>query len=143
MKSRVIRSEYYWDKFRKKGNIYREFHRPSVELLLNIIYTYDVVSTHFSKRIAAHGLSSSTFNVLTILTREENSDVKQQELSRLLLVSRANVTGLVESLVKMGLVERMLHEDDRRARIIRVTDKGRSLVEKILPGHYKEIERIF
>lgn len=137
------RSEYYWSQVRKFGAKYQKFDWPSVEVLLNLIYTYDRVSVHFSKLMRDYGLSLPVFNILMILSRSERKGLKQQEISKLLLVSRANVTGLMNGLLQKGLVKRMPNKKDRRAWLVSLTPKGESLLETYLPEHYAEIYRIF
>jgi len=61
------------------------------------------------------------------------------ELGELLLVSRANVTGLVDCLKRKGLVARVVSSDDRRVRLVRLTKKGERLIEEILPRHYSGV----
>jgi DNA-binding MarR family transcriptional regulator len=56
-----------------------------------------------------------------------------------MLVSRADITGLVDQLTKRGLAERLADQNDRRVWIVKITKKGESLLEAYLPGHYKEI----
>ncbi|MFA6600998.1 MAG: MarR family transcriptional regulator [Candidatus Omnitrophota bacterium] len=140
--SQDLLSDYYWPRVRKYGKRYPKFHWPSVELLLNLVYTYEVLSTHFAKRIGRYDLSLSTFNVLMILSQSERGGLKQQDLSRLMLVSRANVTGLVDSLVRRGLVVRGPDAKDRRVCMAKITRKGEELLEHLLPGHYEETARV-
>src|SRR5262249_51771822 len=64
------------------------------------------------------------------------------ELSELLLVSRANITGLVDSLEQRGLVSRIPDENDRRVRLASITPAGKQLLEEYLPDHYKMIRRL-
>jgi len=92
--------------------------------------------------MASAGMSVSAFNILMILSRHEKG-CKQRDLSKLMLVSRANITGLVDSLVRRKLVLRSPDKTDRRATIVRITPKGESLLERFLPSHYGEIHGIF
>lgn len=135
------KTRYYWNQVQYHGKRYPKFHWPSVELLLNLIYTYDIIETHFAKRMAGAGLSVSAFNILMILSRHEQG-CKQRDLSKLMLVSRANITGLVDSLVRRKFVLRSPDKTDRRATIVRITPKGESLLERVLPSHYEEIHAI-
>lgn len=137
-----IRKEYYWEKIRQHGAQYPTFHWPSVELLLSFIHTYDIMYTHFAKRFAKYGLSPATFNTLMILSRGEGKAYKQNDLSKLLFVSRANITGLVDSLVRQGLVKREPDLNDRRVCLLEMTEKGEALLEQILPSHYEEIKQV-
>jgi MarR family transcriptional regulator, 2-MHQ and catechol-resistance regulon repressor len=65
------------------------------------------------------------------------------ELGELLLVSRANVTGLVDCLARRGLVERAPDERDRRVRLVRLTRAGARLLEALLPAHYARVREMF
>src|SRR5262245_57635727 len=51
--------------------------------------------------------------------------LKMNELSRHLMVTGGNVTGIVDPLVKEGLVERSVEPSDRRATRVRLTRAGR------------------
>lgn len=63
------------------------------------------------------------FDVLAALYREREG-MKMSALSAALMVSNGNVTGIVERLVSDGLVVRVPVSGDRRAMIVRLTDKG-------------------
>jgi MarR family 2-MHQ and catechol resistance regulon transcriptional repressor len=116
-----------------------EFHRPSVELLLNLIYTYDVTETCLRRFLVAHCLSLSGFNVLKILSAAEATGCQLHELGELLLMSRANVTGLVDSLEQRAFVERVPDKTDRRVRVVHITAHGEALLESMLPSYYTEV----
>lgn len=64
------------------------------------------------------------------------------ELGELLLVSRANATGLVDCLERKGLVERSASSKDRRVRLARLTKSGHKLLESILPEHYSRVRHL-
>ena len=63
-------------------------------------------------------------------------------IGELLLASRANITGLVDSLEKKGLVRRQEDPDDRRSKLVRITPQGDRLLKKILPGHLRAVHRV-
>ena len=136
------REIYYRDRVRQHGQRYRQFHLPSVEVLLNLAYTYDVTATHLARAIGKHGLSLSSFNLLMILSRNGGEGCPLYEIGELLLVSRANVTGLVDSLERKGLVERVADKRDRRVRVARITKAGGTLLESLLPEHYLDLRKI-
>ncbi len=137
-----LRKNYYWEKIRHYGKRYPTFHWPSVELLLSLIHAYDVLYTHFEKRFAELGLSPSGFNILMILSRSDGKAYKQNELSKLLFVSRANMTGLMDSLIRQGLVTRETDPSDRRVCLSKITPRGEALIERMLPSHYQEMARV-
>lgn len=136
------RADYYWSQVKKHGAKYPTFHWPSVEILLNLFYTYDVVAGNMNQQIAPYGLTKAAFGVLMILSRSETKSCKQNEISQLMLVSRANITGLVDSLDRQGLVERTSDPKDRRVNMVRILPKGEKLIEDLLPGYYKYVNEL-
>lgn len=136
------RASYYWSRVQDYGKKYKWFHWPSVEMFLNLIYSYDVIFNYLSAKLKSKGLSRSTFNVLNIISRSEAKGCTHKELSELLLVSRANVTGLVDSLVRRNLVERRGARRDRRLSIVKITQKGEALLTSVIPLYYLEMRRL-
>jgi DNA-binding MarR family transcriptional regulator len=135
------REHHYLDRMTHHSRNYREFHWPSVELLVNLFYTYDVIYMRAIREAERVGLSMAAFNVMLIVSRCGEEGCPMHELGELLLVSRANVTGLVACLERRGLVERAVHAEDRRVRLIRLTKAGGALLKGMLPRHYGEVSR--
>jgi len=50
---------------------------------------------------------------------------------------------LVERLVEAGLIERFSHPKDRRQVLVRITDKGRELVEGLKRGIVRNLQELF
>jgi DNA-binding MarR family transcriptional regulator len=63
------------------------------------------------------------FDVMSALNRQPEG-MLMSDLSRFLLVSNGNVTGIVDRLVSDGFVVRSNREGDRRTSIVRLTDTG-------------------
>ena len=61
----------------------------------------------------------------------QGAGMTMTELSRFLMVSNGNVTGIIDRLVAEGLVIRLAHAGDRRATFVRLTRDG----TQELPGH--------
>ncbi|MDE2028100.1 MAG: MarR family transcriptional regulator [Candidatus Omnitrophica bacterium] len=131
------REEYYWSQVKKHGAQYPSFDWPAVEMFLNLTYTYDVLNGQIAGLITPYGITRAGFNVLRILSRSQGKACKQNEISQLMLVSRANITGLVDSLSRKGLVERIDDPNDRRVNMIKLLPKGERLLDAVLPGFYK------
>ncbi len=64
------------------------------------------------------------------------------ELSRLLLVTSGNLTGIVDRLEQQRLVERRPDAKDRRVIRVALTEKGRRVTDEVLPAHAADIEEI-
>jgi len=82
------------------------------------------------------------FDVLAAL-HAEPSGMKMSELSEHLVVSNGNVTGVVERLVSEGLVARQNLETDRRAFLVQITEKGRTLMDAMTSEHLGWIDDMF
>jgi len=89
-----------------------------------------------------HDTTLPRFDVLAALDREENG-MKMSELSRRLLVSNGNVTGIIERLVSDGLVVRVPIDDDKRAMRVRLTAHGKSEFAVMARGHEALINSLF
>ena len=87
-----LRTEYYLERVREFAKGYKEFEWSSVKTLLNLLRSYDALWVHFLKLMRAYRLSPAVFNILMILNQYKGEKLKQQDISKLLLVSRANVT---------------------------------------------------
>lgn len=81
------------------------------------------------------------FDVMAALWRRPDG-MMMSELSRMLLVSNGNVTGIVERLTGEGLVERKAREDDRRASIVKLTRRGWSAFETMASAHAAWIDEM-
>jgi len=82
------------------------------------------------------------FDALAALERNR-SGMTMTELSRSLMVSNGNITGIVERLVAAGLVVRLAHADDRRAIFVRLTPKGVEQFLIMAKAHEAWVAQIF
>jgi DNA-binding MarR family transcriptional regulator len=74
------------------------------------------------------------FDLMAQLERAP-AGLKMNELSRRMMVTGGNVTGITDQLVAEGLVERIDVEGDRRAYRVRLTPKGRKLFNDMARQH--------
>ena len=74
------------------------------------------------------------FDVMAQLQRAPEG-MKMNELSRRMMVTGGNVTGITDQLVAEGLVERMEVQGDRRAYCVKLTPKGRKQFSDMAHQH--------
>ena len=74
------------------------------------------------------------FDLMSQLERNRGG-LKMNELSRLLMVTGGNITGIVDQLVKEGLVERVDDASDRRAWRVRLTRAGDKAFAEMARAH--------
>ncbi len=87
--------------------------------------------------MALHGLTLAQFDVLLRLHYEEG--ITQQQLADRMLVTKGNMTGLIDRMERQGWVERRADEQDRRSHLLYLTESGRSKIIEILPQHKNQI----
>jgi DNA-binding MarR family transcriptional regulator len=74
------------------------------------------------------------FDLMAQLERSPEG-LKMNELSRRMMVTGGNVTGITDQLVTEGLVERVDVDGDRRAYRVRLTTRGRKLFDEMAAEH--------
>ena len=88
-----------------------------------------------------HGTTLARFDVMAALSRHRDG-VTMTELSRALLVSNGNVTGLIDRLEADGLAERRQVAGDRRAIRVRLTGRGHSTFARLARAHHGWIDEL-
>ena len=78
-------------------------------------------------------MTLARFDLLASLEREDGQTLAG--LSRALLVTAGNVTGLVDRAERDGVVERRPEPTDRRVARVWLTSEGRTLIRELLPLH--------
>ena len=115
----------------------------SLELALNLAFTYNEQHLFLAKYIGQFGLAKSTFNVLMLLRNGPRDGMQLSEIGNLLITSRANITGLIDHLEQKGYVTRIADTHDRRAKLARITKQGEALIDDVLPLHIRRCEELF
>ena len=101
--------------------------KQSLRLWLKLLSCTTVIENWLRNRLRAEfGTTLPRFDVLAALDRHPEG-LRMGELSRYLLVSNGNVTGIVQRLEEEGLIEREQAPNDRRAIRVRLSPKGRAL----------------
>ena len=80
------------------------------------------------------GTTLPRFDLMAQLEREPEG-MRMNELSRRMMVTGGNITGITDQLEAEGLVERAEGEGDRRAYLVRLTPKGRQQFNAMAQAH--------
>lgn len=91
--------------------------------------------------IKESGLTTAQFGVLEALYNK--GDLRICEIIEKILTTSGNITVVIKNLEKDGLVKKNLDPKDKRSTIISITDKGKKIIEDILPNHINNISKIF
>jgi len=96
------------------------------------------------ERLGKAGLPPfSWYDLLWALERADDGRRRMHELADLVVVSRSNLTRLVDRLEKARLVRRVPSEDDRRGAYAEITAEGRKLRRKMWPVYAAAIDELF
>lgn len=122
----------------------KDFETTEHEALLNIYHSASLLKKQAAAFFSEHATTDVQFNLLLLLYRNSDATggLTQVQLSDMMLVNRANITSLIDRMENAGLVARTDDPADRRSNIIRLTSKGRKLIEKIEKDYIDEIRRI-
>jgi MarR family 2-MHQ and catechol resistance regulon transcriptional repressor len=143
MSSRDIREELYALWAAREAQRFPEADPLTVSLLLSFHFTYQLVEGYMNRVVQEQKeqLSLSACNVLSILYHQVGHCATFHEIGRLLITSKANITGLTDGLADKGYLERVTHPTDRRIKLARLLPAGREYVERWIPLKHKSMQK--
>ncbi len=109
--------------------------KERLRLWLRVLKTNRLIEAELRERLRLEFATTlPRFDVMSALYRNPKG-MKMSELSRMLMVSNGNVTGIVDRLREDGLLLRESVPGDRRAASVRLTAKGLDEFEKQAAAH--------
>lgn len=110
----------------------------SKKVILNIMYTQNVIGENFNEVMRDYDLSPEQFNVLRILRGQKGKPANMCVIQERMIAKTSNTTRLVDKLLLKGLVTREVCEENRRKMEILITERGLNLLSELDPqvnGH--------
>lgn len=128
----------------------------AAEAFLHLLRTGDEAFGVTDRNLADHSISHGRFGVLMLLWRSTQPRAAKllgaedcaagprtpAELAEAAGVTRATMTGLIDTLERDGYVKREPDRDDRRMMSVLLTAKGDRFLNDFLPGHFKLISGV-
>lgn len=117
----------------------------AAEAFLHLLRTGDESFRVVEGNLAEHHLTQGRFGVLMALWGRCRAEDKRDaplspaELAAHTGVTRATITGLVDTLERDGLVTRTPDPEDRRMMAVGLTPRGEKLLQKVLPSHFQKL----
>jgi DNA-binding MarR family transcriptional regulator len=100
-------------------------HKAELRLWLRLLTCEMLIETEVRRRLRdSFHVTLPRFDMMAQLDRAPNG-MTLGELSRRMMVSNGNVTGLVDRLATQGLVKRRRSPSDRRTQFVSLTPEGR------------------
>lgn len=128
---------FYWDLQEKVSKTYKLYDLDAIRVAFGVIFTFGLMESQVAKRLQQADMTLPGLNTLMLLAHGKPQGYPLSELSRYLLSTRANMTGVVDSLVQRGFAVRVGQADDRRVVLGQITSKGRAWLDAYFPGHAK------
>ena len=110
--------------------------QKQLKLWVRMLASSTRVSQLLNKRMKQNTvLTLAKFDVLVAIDRSPGGVITMSALSRMLLVSNANTTGMVSRLMTDGLVEKWALPTDRRVYSVAMTREGRKTLKHAIGIH--------
>ena len=133
-----------------------DLYPSAAEAFLHLLHTGDEVFGVSDRSLAGHNISHGRFGVLMLLWRSVQPRAAKllgaddcvpgprtpAELADAAGVTRATMTGLIDTLERDGYVKREPDPVDRRQMSVLLTPRGEKFLLEFLPGHFKAIAAI-
>ena len=113
----------------------------ALDTYIKLMRAGNVVTNAIHRHLLDEKLTHSQFAVLEALNHL--GPLSQGELSNKVLKSNANLTTVVDSLEKKGLVVRQRSAEDRRCVRVNLTTTGTQMIQRIFPRHVEIVARRF
>jgi DNA-binding MarR family transcriptional regulator len=124
------------------ANLHPELDPSACEAYLNLLRAGDEAYRKSEAYMTEHGMTPGRFTIMMFLYDKMTGETIPRtpaDLADLAGVTRATITGLVDTLERDGFVNREHDAGDRRMMQIHMTPKGLSALRGILPGHFKQM----
>jgi DNA-binding MarR family transcriptional regulator len=118
-----------------KAHEHADGHEAELRLWLRLLTLSTLIESEIRRRLRKEFATTlPRFDLMAQLERAHDG-MSLNELSKRMMVTNGNVTGLVERLVTEKLVDRRPAPNDRRAQIVRLTLKGRQVFQRMASAH--------
>ncbi|MDB5511616.1 MAG: transcriptional regulatory protein [Enterovirga sp.] len=120
-----------------------QHHREELRLWLRLLTCTTMIEGEVRRRLRRDfDVTLPRFDLMAQLDKSP-AGLTLSDISKRMMVSNGNITGLVDRLVASGHVTRRASETDRRAQVIRLTELGRAEFRRMADAHEGWIADMF
>lgn len=116
--------------------------KDAKKVILNIIYTQNVINDKFNEILKPNDLSSEQYNVLRILRGQKGCPANMCVIQERMLAKNSNTTRLIDKLLLKEFVTREVCPNNRRKIEVLITQKGLDILTELDPK-VEEHEQLF
>jgi DNA-binding MarR family transcriptional regulator len=110
---------------------YRSDLSTDENVLISFVRAAETFKRMVSSIFRKNNLSFPQYNVLRVLDTSSDGQSRITDVSRIMLVPGANMTGIAKRLEKNGFIMRQSDPADDRVTILKITSKGKATLAKI------------
>ena len=103
------------------------------KVILNIMYTQNVINDKFSELLKPYDVSGEQYNVLRILRGQKGTPANMCVIQDRMIAKSSNTTRLIDKLLLKELVTRNVCPNNRRKMEVAITEKGLHLLTELDP----------
>ena len=113
-----------------------ELDVAALALLARLFRTAQLADAALGQQLATHGLQPGWFDLLAALRRAGAPyELTPTQLMRTTVLSSGGMTKRLDRLTDAGLIERRPDPTDRRGTLVRLTRRGKTTIDTLLPIH--------
>ena len=105
----------------------------SKKIILNVLYTQNVITENFSEILKPYEISGEQYNVLRILRGQKGNPANMCVIQERMVAKTSNTTRLVDKLLLKDLVTRKVCPENRRKIEVLITRKGLDILKELDP----------
>ena len=111
----------------------------NTKILIGLSRNVHALHRQTAQLLLKHHITLSQFGVLEVLYSK--GDLRIGEVQDKILSSTGTMPTILKNLERQLSIQKMVDPQDKRATKLHLLDKGKDLVEKVLPENLKQIEQ--
>ncbi len=116
--------------------------RPSAEAFNAMMCVCSLLQRRMDEYFIPYELTSVKFNALMLIKYVGGKDgMSQNDICHHLIVSPSNITRLIDRLIDDGYAKRTVSAADRRIKLIKITNRGSKILDKVFKGYGEVIQQ--
>lgn len=134
-----------YDRLLEAAKTFPELDPSATEVFLHLLRAGDEAYRVCEQHLQKNNLSQGRFSVLMQLLDKESHCSHARtpaELAQLCGVTRATITGLIDTLERDGYVTREPSPNDGRMMTVHLTPSAIAFLDKLLPGHFRRMAEL-
>lgn len=104
---------------------------PNERVAILIKKTALVIEKLSNHILQPYELTHTQYKILMLLLRNPETPIRQADIETHFSMTNPSVTGIIQNLEKKGLVERVQNPDDKRSKLVKLTDQAVSMEEEL------------